>query len=186
MELAKKSFAKHRVFYCPLDFTWAMKNAFDRIRPRLLVLIELELWPNWIACAKRSGCRVAIVNGRLSERSFRGYQRWRWFVDPCLPSRRSGGSPGRYLRRAVSCDGSREFASGGHRKSQVRWSVWRSQSSEVAARRNALSLDASAQVWVAGSTQEPEEQIVLEAFGQLRRQIPTLRLILVPRQPESF
>src|SRR3954464_6165834 len=75
--LAKKKYADHCVFYCPLDFTWAVRRAMRRIRPALLVLAELELWPNLIAAAKSHGTRVAIANGRLSERSFKGYRRLR-------------------------------------------------------------------------------------------------------------
>ena len=73
--LAKTRYRQHRVFYCPLDFSWAVKTALRRVRPSLLVLAELELWPNFVAAAHRAGVKVAIVNGRLSDRSFRGYRR---------------------------------------------------------------------------------------------------------------
>ena len=75
MALARKKYAPHTVFYCPLDFSWAAAAAMRRIRPDLLVLAELELWPNLIRAARRFGARVAVINGRLSEHSFRGY-RW--------------------------------------------------------------------------------------------------------------
>src|SRR5690606_33375100 len=68
LELARKKYGgEHTVFYCPLDFSWAVRRAMGRVRPDLLVLAELELWPNLIAVAKESGARVAIVNGRLSD-----------------------------------------------------------------------------------------------------------------------
>ena len=73
--LAKQKYPRHTVFYCPLDFSWAVRRAMRRIRPSLLVLAELELWPNLVRAAREHGARVAIVNGRLSERSFRGYRR---------------------------------------------------------------------------------------------------------------
>ncbi len=82
--LAQSRFADHTVFYCPLDFSWAVRRAMRWIRPRLLVLAELELWPNLIRFAQASGARVAIVNGRLSERSFRGYRRIRPLVAPVM------------------------------------------------------------------------------------------------------
>src|SRR5262249_30258210 len=73
--LAQKRYAPRTVFYAPLDFTWAVARTMRRIRPTMLVLAELELWPNWIAAAHRAGAKVAVINGRLSEKSFRGYQR---------------------------------------------------------------------------------------------------------------
>ena len=74
-ELAKKKYAQHTVFYCPLDFSWGTREAMRRVRPDLLVLAELELWPNLINAAKEQGARVTIINGRLSDKSFRGYSR---------------------------------------------------------------------------------------------------------------
>jgi len=68
-ELARKKYADLSVFYCPLDFSWAVHNAMRRIRPTILVLAELELWPNLIAAAKTHGAKIAIVNGRLSDHS---------------------------------------------------------------------------------------------------------------------
>ena len=80
--LARKKYAGRSVFYCPLDFSWAVRRALARIRPSLLVLAELELWPNLIHLARKSGAKVAVVNGRLSPRSFRGYNRFRRLVAP--------------------------------------------------------------------------------------------------------
>ena len=68
MALAKKKYPRQTVFYCPLDFSWAVEAAMRRIRPDVLVLAELELWPNLIRAAKRHGARVAVINGRLSEK----------------------------------------------------------------------------------------------------------------------
>jgi 3-deoxy-D-manno-octulosonic-acid transferase len=80
MALAKKKYPRQTVFYCPLDFSWAVSAAMRRIRPDVLVLAELELWPNLIRAARQSGARVAVINGRLSEHSFHGYRRIRPLV----------------------------------------------------------------------------------------------------------
>ena len=80
MALAKKKYPKHLVFYCPLDFSWAARAAMRRIRPDVLLLAETELWPNLIRAAREAGARVAVVNGRLSDHSFRGYLRIRPLV----------------------------------------------------------------------------------------------------------
>ena len=85
-DLAKKKYGPRTVFYCPLDFSWAVRQAIKRVRPNLLVLAELELWPNLIRAAKKHGARVAVVNGRLSDRSLRGYRRVRPFVARLLQS----------------------------------------------------------------------------------------------------
>ena len=78
--LAKKKYPQHSVFYCPLDFSWAVAAAMRRVRPEVLVLAELELWPNLIRAAQRQGAKVAVINGRLGEKSFRGYRRIRPLV----------------------------------------------------------------------------------------------------------
>jgi 3-deoxy-D-manno-octulosonic-acid transferase len=82
--LAKKNYPQLAVFYAPLDFSWAVRRAMRRVRPTLLVLAELELWPNLIRAAQEQGTKVAIVNGRLSARSFRGYRRIRWLTKRVL------------------------------------------------------------------------------------------------------
>jgi 3-deoxy-D-manno-octulosonic-acid transferase len=64
--LAKQKCTTRTIFYAPLDFTWAVNAALRRVRPDVLVLAELELWPNLISAAKTHGAKVAIVNGRLS------------------------------------------------------------------------------------------------------------------------
>src|SRR5205823_2136794 len=79
-QLAKKRYAPRIVIYCPLDFSWAVRRAMQRIRPKLLVLTELEIWPNLIAAAGQCGAKVAVINGRLSEKSFRGYRWIRWLL----------------------------------------------------------------------------------------------------------
>ncbi len=78
--LACKKYPQLPVFYAPLDFSWAVRRAMRRIRPTMLVLAELELWPNMIRAAKKHGAKVAIVNGRLSERSLRGYWQVRFWI----------------------------------------------------------------------------------------------------------
>ena len=82
--LAQRRYPNQLVFYCPLDFSWGVRRAVARLKPDLLVLVELELWPNLIAAVAEAGGRVAIINGRLSERSWRGYRRIRPLVRASL------------------------------------------------------------------------------------------------------
>lgn len=185
-ELARRKYAPRTVFYCPLDFSWAVRRALRRVRPDLLVLAELELWPNLIAEARRYGARVAIVNGRLSERSHRGYRRIRPIVSRVLRQiDLIAAQNDEYARRfldlgarseAVCVTGSIKFDGA---------SLDRDNS---ATRRLALlgGVVAEDRVFLAGSTQAPEEQAALDAFQTLAPRYPELRLILVPRHSERF
>jgi len=84
LAVARKTFPDLITFYAPLDFSWATDRAASRIRPTILALVELELWPNLVRSVKNSGARVAIINGRLSVRSHRGYRRLRGPLGPTL------------------------------------------------------------------------------------------------------
>lgn len=185
-ELARKRYAPRPVFYCPLDFSWAVSAAMRRIRPRALVLAELELWPNLISAARRHGARVVVVNGRLSERSFRGY---RW-LRPLI---------GKMLGRVeVIAAQDREYAErflrlGARRESVVVTGSLKfdgapvdRQSSGTRQLARLWHLQPDDVVWVAGSTQAPEEKFCLDVFRQLESQFPALKLIITPRHPERF
>jgi 3-deoxy-D-manno-octulosonic-acid transferase len=186
IDLAKKLFAKHQVAYCPMDFTWAVRNAIRRLRPRMIVLVELELWPNLIRIADQSGCPVAIVNGRLSERSFKGYRRLRWLTKKVLNHVRWIGVQDQTYRsrfvelgaraECVTVTGSMKFDGAESNRLHP----------EILARQRQLQLTRAERVWVVGSTQEPEEQYAIDAFVALASRYPDLRLIIVPRHPERF
>ena len=79
-DLARRLFPDLPVFRCPLDFTWSVRRTLTAIDPDLLVLVELELWPNLIREAKKRGVKTAIINGRISDRSFPSYRRIRFFL----------------------------------------------------------------------------------------------------------
>jgi 3-deoxy-D-manno-octulosonic-acid transferase len=198
--LAKQKYAGRTVFYAPLDITWAVNAAMRRIRPNALVLAELELWPNLIASAKAHGAQVAIVNGRLSAKSFRGYRKIAWLVRRILAnvdliaaqneeyaerfrvfvSDSVTGVPPVTDRRdtgpTVRITGSLKFdgASTDRQNPKTR---------ELA---KLVGIAPSDIVFLAGSTQEPEEQLAIDAFRELSPSHPELRLILVPRHKERF
>jgi 3-deoxy-D-manno-octulosonic-acid transferase len=186
MALAKKKYTGRAVFYCPLDFTWSVKAAMRRIRPDVLVLAELELWPNLVWAARRHGARTAVINGRLSQRSFDGYRRIRSLVSRLLRSiDRIAVQDETYAERfrvlgarpeAVQVTGSMKYDGA------------QTDRDNPATRRLAAlaGLAADDVVFLAGSTQEPEESVVLTVFRQLSRDWPRLRLIIVPRHPERF
>ncbi|HEX3601253.1 MAG TPA: 3-deoxy-D-manno-octulosonic acid transferase [Lacipirellulaceae bacterium] len=185
-ELARKKYADLNVFYCPLDFSWAVGNAVRRIRPNMLVLAELELWPNLIAAAKTHGARVAIINGRLSDHSFPGYRRIRPFVARMLRqidliAAQNDETAERFL--ALGAPANRVHVTGSLKYDGA-------QTDRDNPRTQALSALAGIEkddiIFLAGSTQEPEELIAIDIFRRLAPEHPRLRLILVPRHPERF
>jgi len=185
-DLAATLYPQHTRFYCPLDFTWAVAEAMRRLRPDLLVLCELELWPNLIRAARRHGARVAVVNGRLGAKSFRGYQRIRPLVARLLR--------GVDLVAAQNAEYSERFLALGARSEAVCVTGSLKFDGAISDRRNSRTLalhkltrwPADAIVMLAGSTQDPEEQLALATFTALAASHPKLRLILVPRHPERF
>ncbi len=184
--LAKKKYTAATVSYCPLDFSWAVRAALARIRPSLLVLAELELWPNMIRLAHAAGVPVAIVNGRLSERSFRGYQRLRWLVSPLLKRITViAAQNDRYACRFIAL-GARPGTV--HVTGSIKYDGAQTDrdNSATAKLRSAAGLATSDIVFLAGSTQEPEESLAIETFRELGPEYPRLRLVLVPRHPERF
>ena len=184
--LATKKYAGHLVFYCPLDFTWSTTAAIQRIRPDLLVLAELELWPNLLGAARRHGARVAVVNGRLSEKSFRGYRRIRPFIGTLLRSiDLIAVQDAEYARRfeQLGAETGNLRVTGSVKFDGARSDRRNPQTSALAALAHFHDEDV---VLLAGSTQRPEETLAIDTFCQLRDDYPQLRLVLVPRHPERF
>ena len=77
-ELARKRFGAGNVFYFPMDFAFAIRPYLQALRPELVVLAETEFWPNFLRLASASGARIAVVNGRISDRSWPRYRRFQW------------------------------------------------------------------------------------------------------------
>ncbi len=185
-ELARKKYADLTVFYCPLDFSWAVRSAMRRIRPTMLVLAELELWPNLIMAAREHGARVAIVNGRLSDHSFPGYRRVRPFVARILRqidliAAQTDESAARF--RALGAPAERVHITGSLKYDGAQTDRHNQRTQMFRALAGIAEDDI---VFLAGSTQEPEEQVAIDIFRRLAPQHPRLRLILVPRHPERF
>ena len=185
-DLACKKYASRSVFYCPLDFTWAVNRALQRIRPDALVLAELELWPNLIRCAGQHGVKVAIVNARLSDNSFRGYRRIGWLIRSLLRQiNLVAVQNDEYANRfealgaphsAVQITGSLKFDGAQTDRNNPK-------TRQLA---NLAGITENDVVFLAGSTQQGEEKLALQTFLALCPQHPQLRLILVPRHPERF
>jgi 3-deoxy-D-manno-octulosonic-acid transferase len=184
LSVARRTFPDLVTFYAPLDFSWAVRRAVARVRPTVLALVELELWPNLVRAAKQNGARVAIVNGRLSSRSHRGYRKLRVPLSATLL---------RLDAVAVQSDEYAErFRDLGIPAPRVRVTGSVKYDGLEADRdnprtlqlRRELRLEPSDLVFVAGSTMEGEEAAAWSAYEAARKEHPTLRLIVVPRHPE--
>jgi 3-deoxy-D-manno-octulosonic-acid transferase len=186
LALARKTYPDLVTFYAPLDFSWATRRAVSRIRPTILALVELEVWPNLVRAAKQAGSRVAIINGRLSARSHRGYRRLR---GPLRPTFRRLDAVA-----AQTAEYAERFADLGVAPGKIRvtGSVKfdglegdRSNRKTIELRR-AMGLTSAELVFVAGSTMEGEEEAAVRAYRVARKTHPGLRLVLVPRHAERF
>jgi len=184
--LAKTRYPDVLVCYCPLDFSWAVAAAVRRIRPDVLVLAELELWPNLIGACRAAGARVAVVNGRLSDRSFRGYR----LLRPVL---------GRLLRQIDLIAAQNDQYAGRFRSlgaaedslcitGSLKYDGAQTERANPRTQRLArlAGFTPGDTVFLAGSTGEPEEALALAAFSQLAARAPRLRLVIVPRHPDRF
>ena len=180
--LARERFGANRVFYCPLDLPWAVRSYLNALQPRLFVLAETEFWPNLLSGCFRRGVPVAVVNARISDRSWPRYRRSRWLWRPFLERlscvlAQSQTDADRL--KAIGCRPER-VAVAGNLKFDVRAAV------EADATRQLRLLAKGLRLVVAGSTLEGEESVVLEAWPRLLASDPQLVLVLAPRHPERF
>lgn len=177
------------VFYFPFDFAPVVRRTLDLVRPKLFLMMETEIWPNLLRECRRRGVKTAIVNGRLSARSYPRYRLVRPMMKRvldhidkfCVQGEESarrfidlGADPGR-----VVVTGSLKFdsldVSGTSPQARARDRVLRY-----------FRLSASRPVIVAGSTMKGEEAAVLKAFRRVRAAAPSTLLVLAPRNPERF
>ncbi len=181
MQLAASKFPDVQRFYFPVDFSWAVRNVLQRIKPDLLILTELEIWPNLTVMAACRNIPVVVINGRLSEKSFRGYCRLHRLVAPCFARL--------HLVIAQNEAYATRFRELGCRNVKVAGSIKFDgaaadpDSGLLAALQKSIQLDDGQLLWVAGSTQEPEEIMAARIWQSLLPDHAGLRLVIVPRHP---
>jgi 3-deoxy-D-manno-octulosonic-acid transferase len=178
------------IFYCPIDYASCIRRTLCAIRPALVVILETEIWPNLYAETKRFGASLAVVNGRISDRTWPRYRFWRKAFCPILQF------PDLILTQ--SAKDRERFASLG--APMDRLAVAPNLKYEAAVSAIPLLLDTfgAEQVWIAASTVGPnergssvrhsvdEDDHVLSVFEGLAKLFPKLLLILAPRQPARF
>ena len=182
-QLARERFGDEYVFFMPLDFTSALRPYLAALRLSLLVLAETEFWPNLLHRAKATGAAVAIVNARISDRSFPRYRKFSWLFARVLSDvdlfMAQTEEDARRLQAIGACAG-RVLVSG-NLKFDVRPG---SASSLVADLRRATG--GSSQIIVCGSTSAGEEELLLRAFTRVQQDFPRALIVLAPRHPERF
>lgn len=180
--VARQEYPDLPVVFYPLDFANCPGRALDRLRPRCVLLMELEVWPNFLQAARKRDIPVAVINGRISERTFKGYRLARGLLPQldlitkyCVQDRA-------YQKRLLDLgvDPARVFVTGNMKYD----SVVMSNHGEARALLRPWLSPAGERVLVAGSTHHDEEAAVLAAVAQAQRDGPVpVRIVLVPRQP---
>ncbi len=178
------------IFYSPIDYASCVRRVLKVIRPALLVVLETEIWPNLYAETKRTGAALAVVNGRISDRAWPRYARWKRFFAPLLQ-----------LPDLVFAQSETDFSRYGqlgvpgshlHLEANLKYDAATPRSSD------GIETFGAGQIWIAASTAGPnergslkrhsidEDDIVIETFQALASEFPRLLLILAPRQPARF
>jgi 3-deoxy-D-manno-octulosonic-acid transferase len=184
---AKRSLSKADAhFFLPLDFSWMMRKLVHLIRPDLLILVESEFWYHLLKYAKKNGANIALINGKISETSFRRFMWMRSFARKVLSNfdclcLQSEPHYERFLQLGVNPEkmfviGNLKLDAASAKLNEVEKQTWKKN----------LGIKDSDRVVVVGSTHESEEQWILSALDNTWREIPHLKVILVPRHPERF
>lgn len=182
--VAVEKFPGCDVAFFPLDFSWSVRNAIRRVAPDLIILVELELWPNFILTANSNRIPLALINGRLSSRSFNGYGRIRPLVKKLLEGFSViGVQTEEYRERFIQLGADPQCT---HLTGSIKFDGVSTDPTRPLTRDLAdwMKLPEPASVLIAGSTQAPEEDYILRAYTAILPQFPKLKLILAPRHPE--
>lgn len=177
------------VFYAPIDYRFAVRRVLRALKPSVAIVMETEIWPNLYRDTCRTGARLLVVNGRISDKALPKYLRFRWFFQAAL------GWPDAILAqdaiarsRYKQLGASHAIASG-----NLKYDFDPDSTTIAPAVHAWLKRNDPDRIWIAASTMPPadpgdpdEDDIVLETFELLRERFPRLLLILVPRRPERF
>ncbi len=179
--------ANYKVFYFPLDFSCIIRRAFRGIQPAICLLMELEVWPNFVLIADQLNIPVVVVNGRISDESFIKYKKIkpitkRIFQKLSLILAQTD----EYAQRFIEIGSpSRRVIVTGSLKYDTAQIVDKVEGADELAAQLSIGDE---RLWVVGGTGNDEEQILLDVYQNLRqqKQFSDLRLVVVPRKPERF
>ncbi|WP_059122574.1 lipid IV(A) 3-deoxy-D-manno-octulosonic acid transferase [Vibrio sp. MEBiC08052] len=173
---------EHR--YAPLDFPFAIKKFMQVVHPSHLIIMETELWPNLLHIAKANGLNVSVINARLSEKSYRGYNRIKPLINMCLPKIdhlccQYDEDRNRFLR--LGAQASQLSVTG-----SMKYDIHISDAVLHSAQKLRHILGKTRPIWIAASTHHGEDQLILQNHQTILQSHPEALLILVPRHPERF
>ncbi len=183
--LARKRFGEENVFYFPMDFAFAIRPYLQALRPQMVVIAETEFWPNFMRLTHASGARIAVVNARISDRSWPSYRRFRGLLRRVLVNVD--------LFLAQTQEDAERLQDIGASAERVR--VTGNMKFDIPAPappaiveslRKSIAASGAGPVLVCGSTVDGEEPLLLKAFENLLVQHPRAVMILAPRHPERF
>lgn len=184
-DLARKRFGEENTFYFPMDLAFAVRAYIRVLQPELVVLAETEFWPNFLRISHASGARVAVVNARISDRSWPRYQRFRWALRRVLANVDlflTQTEEDKARLTSIGADATRARVTG-----NLKFDVSLPSPPEIVRTlRHSLAAEGAGPVLVCGSTVEDEEALLLRAFENLRVSHPRAVMILAPRHPERF
>lgn len=178
---------RHSVFYFPFDLSWVMARAVKRLRPSVILLMELEVWPNMASIAAAQDIPLVVINGRLSDKSFPKYKKIRFLIAKmfarvtCVLAQTTEYAE-RFIALGCGKDNVQVTSSLKYDTAQTNGLV------EGADRLGQQINRGSEPLWLAGGTGPGEEKMILETFAKLksREGLEDLRLAIVPRKPERF
>ena len=173
--------------YAPYDLPGSVERFLQRVQPRVLLIMETELWPNTLAACARWEIPTLLINGRLSERSARGYARVGALTRPMLQALTEAGLQSRADAERFQTLGLRPEAT--HITGNIKFDLSLEQAlrDKAARLRQAWSRDGKRPIWIAASTHKGEDELILSAYVQARVQLDVNPLlVLVPRHPERF
>ncbi|TWX68282.1 lipid IV(A) 3-deoxy-D-manno-octulosonic acid transferase [Colwellia sp. C1TZA3] len=170
--------------YLPLDNIFSTTLFLKHLKPKIMIFMETELWPNLIAQCENNDIKLMLINGRLSDKSMRSYKKIAWLIRPTIRRfdkilTQSQVNQDNYLAMGAN---TATCALSGNLKFDI------SLNNAVAAKQHALSalLAAERKIWLIASTHPGDETLALKAFEQVKQQDSNTLLIIVPRHPERF
>ncbi|MFB0566766.1 MAG: 3-deoxy-D-manno-octulosonic acid transferase [Candidatus Aminicenantaceae bacterium] len=174
------------IFFIPLDFVPVVKKFFKTFTPKVLILTESEFWPNLLRIAKVEGVSVLLINGRISERSFRRYRWFRFLTKTILKKVdlflvQTEQDKKRLEKIGIN---SNRISVAGNLKAEIELPLL--SEDEISSLKRELSIQEGKKVIVAGSTRKGEEEQLLEAFLKAKEVRNDILLVLAPRHPERF
>jgi len=178
---------KHKVFYFPMDFSFAIKGAFKRLKPSVCIMMELEIWPNFASCCKKTNTPLMIINGRISSKSFNSYYKVRWIIKSVfnkidLVLCQTSDYADKFI--ALGCD-SKKVKVVNSLKYDTAQITDKIEGEDLISQK--LNLEGQ-KLFIAGGTGPGEEKTILEVYKNIKDQqySQNLRLAIVPRKPERF